>query len=73
MGIHLTYQLTMVGAFNRGDLSLVYPIMRGGAPAFAAIFAFLISGESLSLIQTLGLAISVCALAAFGWPNEPQN
>ena len=70
MGIHLTYQLTMVGAFNRGDLSLVYPIMRGGAPAFAAIFAFLILGESLSLIQTLGLAISVCALAAFGWPNK---
>ena len=73
MGIHLAYQLTMVGAFNRGDLSLVYPIMRGGAPALAALFAFLILGESLSPIQGLGLAVSVCALMAFGWPAKSDS
>ncbi len=73
MGIHLTYQLTMVAAFNRGDLSLVYPIMRGGAPALAALFAFLILGESLSPGQLIGLAISVGALVAFGWPGKSEG
>ena len=68
MGVHLTYQLTMVAAFDRGDMSLVYPIMLGGAPALAALFAFLILGESLAPVQSIGLAISVGALIAFGWP-----
>ena len=72
MGIHLTYQLTMVAAFDRGDLSLVYPIMRGGAPALAAVFAFLILGESLGSVQSIGLAISVGALIAFGWPTKSE-
>jgi drug/metabolite transporter (DMT)-like permease len=37
--IHLAYYGFLVLAYRGGDLSLVYPIMRGTAPAFAAVLA----------------------------------
>jgi drug/metabolite transporter (DMT)-like permease len=37
--IHLAYYGFLVLAYRVGDLSLVYPIMRGSAPAFSALLA----------------------------------
>ena len=51
-------------------MSVVYPIMRGFAPALAALFAFLFLKESLTLIEIFGLSIVVAALVGFGWPQK---
>ncbi len=73
--IHFIYQLSQISAFERGDMSLVYPIMRGVAPALAAIIAFFWLGERLGPRELLGLSIAVLALIGFGWPQKarPDN
>ncbi len=71
--VHFIYQLTLIGAFQRGDMSIVFPIMRGVAPAFAAIFAFVFLSESLRPIEIIGLAIAVAALIGFSWPEKKGN
>jgi len=46
--IHVVYYGLLVLAYRGGDLSLVYPIMRGTAPAFTALLAVVLLGEQLS-------------------------
>lgn len=46
--IHIAYYGFLVLAYRWGDLSLVYPIMRGTAPAFTALLAAALLGEQLS-------------------------
>jgi drug/metabolite transporter (DMT)-like permease len=46
--IHLAYYGLLVLAYRGGDLSLVYPIMRGAAPAFTALLAAVWLGEQPS-------------------------
>jgi len=43
--IHLAYYGFLVLAYRGGDLSLVYPIMRGTAPAFTALLATALLNE----------------------------
>ena len=69
-GLHFIYQLSQVAAFNRGDMGLVYPVMRGVAPAGVGLFAFLILGEALSPLTMTGLAIVVLSLIGFAWPER---
>ena len=69
VSVHFLYQFAQAAAFTRGDMSVVYPIMRGTAPALAAFFAFLVLKESLAPIEIFGLAIVVAALIGFGWPQ----
>lgn len=64
------FNMLMISAFDRGEMNLVYPVMRGAAPALAAIAAFLFLRETLPLIGVLGLAIATAALAAFAWPDR---
>lgn len=74
VSIHLIYQIIQASAFTRGDMSLVYPVMRGFAPALTAIFALLFLNESLSPHEVIGLSIVVAALVGFGWPGRlPQK
>ncbi len=68
--LHFAYQLAQVGAYNRADMSLVYPIMRGIAPALAAGFALIILKEPLTPLQWGGMAITVLTLFGFAWPHK---
>ncbi len=70
MSIHFVYHLAQATAFTKGDMSVVYPIMRGFAPALTAFFAFLILKEPLTPLEILGLSIVVAALIGFGWPQK---
>ena len=70
---HFFYQVCYVGAFERGDMSLVYPIMRGVAPAITAIVAFVFLNEALTPTEVFGLCIVVAALIGFGWPDSTTN
>ena len=70
--IHYIYQLSQIAAFERADMSLVYPVMRGTAPALAAAIAFFSLKESLSPLEITGLLLAAAALIAFGWPNKKR-
>ena len=47
--VHLAYYGLLILAYRGGDLSLMYPVMRGSAPALTAVMAALILGEQPSL------------------------
>jgi len=45
MLIHIAYYTLLAMAYHRGDLSLVYPLMRGTVPAITAVTAAILLGE----------------------------
>jgi drug/metabolite transporter (DMT)-like permease len=67
---HWLYQTALVRAMSRGDLSLVFPIMRGSAPLLTALAAAVVLGEQLAPIAILGLAIASIATVVFALPEK---
>jgi drug/metabolite transporter (DMT)-like permease len=65
---HYLYQLCLIRALQKGELSLVFPVMRGAAPLLTAAAAFLLLGESLMPIAWIGLLAATAALFAFAAP-----
>ncbi|MEO0467062.1 MAG: DMT family transporter [Pseudomonadota bacterium] len=67
---HWIYQFTMIRSLHRGDLSLVFPVMRGLAPLMTAILATVFLDESLSPIGIFGLILASSALMIFALPTD---
>lgn len=67
---HWLYQTALVRALSRGDLSLVFPVMRGSAPLLTAIAAALALGEHLSPLAVAGLTIASLATIVFALPEK---
>jgi len=67
---HWLYQTALVRALSRGDLSLVFPVMRGSAPMLTAIAASFVLGEHLSPLPIAGLVIASLATAMFALPEK---
>lgn len=65
---HFFYQMCLVRALQRGDLSLVFPVMRGAAPLLTAFVALLLLGETLAPLAWLGLLAATGALVLFALP-----
>lgn len=68
--IHVGYFLLVAMSYRRGELSFVYPIMRGSAPAASAIAAALLLAEIPPAGGWLGVALicgGVVLLAADSW------
>jgi len=53
--IHYGYYVLLFQAYRFGDLSQVYPISRGLAPALVAFGTFAIIGETLTILGWIGL------------------
>lgn len=68
MPAHFFYQLCLVQAMSRGELSLVFPIMRGLAPLLTAVTAWLVLGQRLNGWEWLALAVATGAIVAFALP-----
>lgn len=71
----LLYYLILGYAYNRGDFSLVYPIARGSAPIFIALWSVLFLHEQVSGIGLAGLATVVMGLIIIGigaWQSAQQ-
>ena len=66
---HWIYQFALIRAMHRGDLSLVFPIMRGSAPLVTALFAAFALGEALPPLAIAGLVIASVATAVFALPE----
>ncbi|HEY7800361.1 MAG TPA: DMT family transporter [Hyphomonadaceae bacterium] len=67
---HWLYQTALVRALSRGDLSLVFPVMRGSAPMLTAIAAAVVLGEHLSPLAIAGLVVASLATAMFALPEK---
>jgi drug/metabolite transporter (DMT)-like permease len=61
--IHYVYYVTLLNAYAHGDLSHVYPIARGSAPALVAIVSAIVAGELLSLREVAGVALVSLGIA----------
>lgn len=66
--LQVLYTALLFGAYRVGDLSQVYPVIRGLSPMFVAFGALVFAGEQLSLQQYAGVAIVCAGMAslAFG-------
>lgn len=70
--IHVVYFLLVAMSYRHGEMSFVYPIMRGSAPAVSAIAAALLLAEILPSAGWQGVALicgGVMLLAADSWRN----
>src|SRR6516162_9572848 len=65
-GVHLVYLICLIKAFEQGDFSAAYPVMRGVAPALASAIAVGVFGTQLSWSTALGVALVSCGVMAVG-------
>ncbi|GAA4781449.1 EamA family transporter [Stakelama sediminis] len=65
---HFLYQCFLIQALGRGDLSLVFPVMRGASPLITAVVAGIALHEPLAPIEWVGLAIATGAVIVFALP-----
>jgi drug/metabolite transporter (DMT)-like permease len=54
--IEVVYLVLLSGAYQRGDLSVVYPIARGAAPLLSISAGLLLLGERLGILGVVGVA-----------------
>lgn len=54
---HFFYKLFLTFAYERGDLSRVYPIARGAAPMMVAMVGAAFLADRISTMQYLGIAV----------------
>ncbi|HKY94144.1 MAG TPA: EamA family transporter, partial [Kiloniellales bacterium] len=64
---HLVYYAALLGAYRHGDLSQVYPIARGSAPALVAFGAWLLAGETPGPLELCALGLLSAGLMALAW------
>ncbi len=67
---HWLYQTALVRALSRGDLSMVFPVMRGTAPLLTAISASIFLKEHMSPLAIAGLTIASLATIVFALPEK---
>jgi len=63
--VHVAYFWALAGAYRWGDLSFVYPVMRGGAPVLVALASAAVFGEVLSVTQGAAVALICAGILAF--------
>ena len=64
--VEMIYYLALLRAYSIGDFSLVYPLARGAAPAFLALWAALFLGERPSAGGLAGLTLLLIGLLLVG-------
>ena len=60
--LQVGYSLFLVAAYRYGELGQVYPIVRGSVPLLVAIGGFVLAGERLSTLQTLGVVLAALGI-----------
>lgn len=63
--VHIAYFWLLAAAYRWGDLSLTYPVMRGGAPALVALGGVVAFGEVLPWAETAGVALISVGILGF--------
>jgi drug/metabolite transporter (DMT)-like permease len=69
----LGYVLTLVAGLTRGDLSVVYPLARGSAPALVLIVSAGFLGATTSAWQVAGIAMVVAGVLLVRGLRRPDD
>jgi len=65
--IHFGYYGMLAGAYQRGDLSFAYPLMRGVAPLLVTILGVLFLSERLDAQTMLGIGLISAGIITIAW------
>lgn len=65
--VEVAYFITLSYAYHDNDFSLIYPVARGAAPVFIALWSFLFLRESLNMGGIIGLAFIIGGLVIIGF------
>lgn len=60
--IHVGYVVSLVAAYDQGDLSLVYPVARGLAPVWVTLAAIPLLDDSPTPIAVLAISLAVAGV-----------
>ncbi|MDJ0828074.1 MAG: EamA family transporter [Rhodobacter sp.] len=60
--LHSAYKFLLIFAYEHGDLSRVYPIARGAAPAIVLVASLLILAEPMTGGEILGIAVLIAGI-----------
>jgi len=60
--LHSAYKLFLTFAYEQGDLSRVYPIARGAAPAIVLVVGLVFLAEPMTRFEVLGIAVLVLGI-----------
>ncbi len=71
--VHLFYSAALLAAYRHGDLSQVYPIARGSAPALVAAGAWVVAGENLHLMEIAGILVVSAGILSLAWRRGPMH
>ncbi len=71
--VHYAYYALMFHAYRIGDLSQVYPISRGLAPALVAFGTLLVIGENLPPLGWAGVAAICCGIGVLALQRGAVN
>ena len=63
--VHILYFVFLAGAYRYGELSYVYPVMRGGGPMIVAASGAFVFAEALTGGQWLGVLLVCGGIVAF--------
>jgi drug/metabolite transporter (DMT)-like permease len=66
VGVEVLYFMTLSYAYHDNDFSLVYPVARGAAPAFLALWSFLFLRETVAAGGMIGLGLIIGGLVIIG-------
>ena len=67
--VEVGYYLSVVRAYQTGDLSLAYPLSRGSAPLFLSLWGLLLLGERASPLGLGGIALIAAGLYVVNLPR----
>ncbi|BCG89236.1 multidrug DMT transporter permease [Mesorhizobium sp. 113-3-9] len=55
--LQVGYSVFLVAAYRHGELGQVYPIVRGSVPLLVTLGGFLLAGQQLTVLETVGVAL----------------
>jgi drug/metabolite transporter (DMT)-like permease len=64
--VHLAYGLTLVVAYSRGDLSVVYPVARGAAPVLVTVGAIVFLSDPPGVVGGVAIVLVVAGVLVTG-------
>lgn len=56
-GVHVLYQLALMGSYQLGPFSQVYPLARGTSPWVVAVVSMTVLGQHLPVIELVGVLV----------------
>jgi drug/metabolite transporter (DMT)-like permease len=71
--IHFIYKLCQAMAYERGDYTVVYPVVRGMGPLITVVAVGFVFGESYNAVQWTGVICLSAAIFALAGLNLVQN